>query len=222
MWDWWTTRNKKNAEGKERSIEDICHIIQRHLLDFQAQPDQITNFVSDLHQEGPKLSWTKPPENHVKVNFDAAFVATLGLGAWGFIARSDTGNFVGAAAGKLRHLRDALQAEAEAGVAAVEGAVALGLNQVIFESDSKNLVSALIDKTQDLSAVGVLLKEIRSICLSSFESFHFQFVPRVYNGAAHSLAQYGLRAESECTGWEGDAPDFVSVIVASDNAVHAG
>jgi hypothetical protein len=36
MWDWWTTssRNKKNAEGKERSVEEIFHIIQRHLLDF--------------------------------------------------------------------------------------------------------------------------------------------------------------------------------------------
>jgi ribonuclease HI len=49
-----------------------------------------------------------------------------------------------------------LQAEAEAGLAAVEGAAATGLNRVIFESDSKNLVSALRDR--------VLLKEMRSIC----------------------------------------------------------
>jgi hypothetical protein len=147
------------------------------------------------------------------MNFDAAFLGTSGLWAWGFTARSDTGDYIGAAAGKLWHLRDALQAKAEAGVAAVEGAVAPGLNRVIFESDSKNHVSALINKTHDLSAMGVLLKEIRSICISSFESFQFQFVPRNYNGAAHSLVQYGLRAKSECTGWEGDAPSCCEAIM---------
>jgi phage tail protein X len=79
-----------------------------------------------------QLHWEKPVENCVKVNFDAAFQANTGLGAWGFIARSDTGNFITAVAGKLQHLRSALQAETEACVAANEGAAALGLHRIIF------------------------------------------------------------------------------------------
>jgi hypothetical protein len=35
LWDCWTTRNKKNAEGKELSANEVCHLIQRHVLEFQ-------------------------------------------------------------------------------------------------------------------------------------------------------------------------------------------
>jgi hypothetical protein len=114
----------------------------------------------------------------VKVNFDAAFKAESRLGAWGYIARSDEGDCIVGAAGKLRYIRDPLQAEVEAGLAAVEGAAAMGLNRVVFESDSKNLVSALRDKKHDLSVIGVLLKEMRSLCIVSFQSCKFQFVSR--------------------------------------------
>ena len=143
-----------------------------------------------------------------------------GEGAWGFVARSETGQFVGAAAGKLHHIRDALHVEAEACLAAIEGAAAIGLHRVILESDSQVLVKALKKNECDLAPIGVLLKEARSLCIVSFESFEYLFAPRSCNIVAHSLAQYGLRVESECTGWHGEAPDFLSVLVAGDIAVH--
>jgi ribonuclease HI len=134
------------------------------------------------------------------------------------VARTDEGEFIAAAARKLRHLHDALQAEAEACVAATEGAVALGLHRVVFESDSKNLVQALNSESHDLSKIGVLIREARSICISYFESFEFTFVSRHCNKVAHTLAQYGYSAEDECRGWAEDAPDFVSALLASDAA----
>jgi hypothetical protein len=108
--------------------------------------------------------------------------------------------------------------------AASEGAAALGLklNRVVFESDSRTLVSALFKKDRELSTIAVLLKEIRCNYISSFESFELLFAPWSCSGAAHSLAQYGLRADSECIGWEGEAPEFVHVLVPSDIAVHLG
>jgi ribonuclease HI len=160
-------------------------------------------------------AWTRPPIDHVKVNFDPAFCVESGEGAWGFIARSDAGEFIARAAGELLNLKDALQAEVEACVAAAEGAAALGLNHVLFESDSKTLVSALSMKNDDLSVIGVVLKDVQSICVCSFESFQFQFSPHSCNGVANSLAQYGLRANSECNGWEGQTPHFVFDLVAS-------
>jgi hypothetical protein len=66
-------------------------------------------------------------------------VLFLKAGAWGFVASLDKGDFVAAAAGKLQYIRSMLQAETEA-CGAVEGAVALGLHRVVFESDSKILV----------------------------------------------------------------------------------
>ena len=34
LWDWWTTRNKVNAGEKERTVDEVCHIVQRHAIEF--------------------------------------------------------------------------------------------------------------------------------------------------------------------------------------------
>ena len=54
--------------------------------------------------------WSTPWSTHVKVSFDVAFHQSSGEGAWGFVARSVSGQFVAAAAGKLHNsIKDALQ-----------------------------------------------------------------------------------------------------------------
>ena len=222
LWDWWTTRNNKNAEEKTFSSAAVCHRIQRHMLDFTQQIHTDPLCISPLSggMSTDASRWVKPPTDKVKINFDAAFFESTREGAWGFVARSDTGQFIAAAAGKLSNVRDAFAAEAEACVAAAEGASAIGLHRVIFESDCQTLVYALQSRSHDLAPIGVLLKEVRSICIGSFESYSFQFVPRTCNAVAHLLAQHGLRSDSTCVGWEDDAPSFIVDLVASECAVH--
>ena len=53
--------------------------------------------------------------------------------------QSVSGDFIVAAAGKLKHLR------------------------VVFESDSQTLVNALQGKSYDLADIGILVREIRSL-----------------------------------------------------------
>jgi hypothetical protein len=69
-----------------------------------------------------KQFWKRPEGEMVKINFDAAFNEKTGKGAWGFVVRISSGDFMAAGARKLTHLRDALHAETEACVAAIEGA----------------------------------------------------------------------------------------------------
>jgi hypothetical protein len=52
-------------------------------------------------------------------------------------------------------MRNALQAEAC--IAAIEGAEALGLARVIFESDCQVLVGALSSNSHDLPEIGMLI-----------------------------------------------------------------
>jgi hypothetical protein len=52
----------------------------------------------------------------------------------------------------------------------VEGAIALGLHRVVFESDSKTFVNALQSITYDLMEIGVLVRDIRSDCIDSVDS----------------------------------------------------
>ena len=52
--------------------------------------------------------------------------------------------------------------------------------------------------------------------------FSFGFCRRDCNTAAHVLAQFGSKADVDCSGWVDEAPPFVSDVVASDLAVHQG
>lgn len=91
----------------------------------------------------------------------------------------------------------------------------------MLESDSQLLVSSLNSSSHELSEIGILLRETRSMCIASFESFCFKHCRRFCNKVAHALAKFGSLAEEVCVGWDNVAPNFVSNLVASDVAVHS-
>ena len=64
-------------------------------------------------------------------------------GAWGFIARDKTGDFLAAAAGKMNHVRSALHAKVVACMRAIEGATDLGAQRISFELDYLTMIFAL-------------------------------------------------------------------------------
>jgi hypothetical protein len=41
LWDWWTTRNKVNAGDQRKSAEEMCHFINKHLLEFGTVPKPV-------------------------------------------------------------------------------------------------------------------------------------------------------------------------------------
>jgi ribonuclease HI len=94
-------------------------------------------------------------------------------GAFGFVVRASDGGFVAAGAGKLGNIRSALQAEANACVAAIEAVVSLDIYRVIFESDCSTLVNAIKQGGHDLADTGVLFREARSLSRLHFDSADF-------------------------------------------------
>ncbi|KAM0827328.1 hypothetical protein ACQ4PT_068268 [Festuca glaucescens] len=76
MWDWWDARNKVNAGEYRRTTTEVCHRMERHLIDFQ-------NLYKTEKKAKPPDShkWRKPPDDFVKVNFDGAFDNATGKGA---------------------------------------------------------------------------------------------------------------------------------------------
>jgi ribonuclease HI len=213
LWEWWNIRNKANAGEGGSEPAGVCSRVERLLIDFMtlkkpAKPPK----PPDIHK------WAKPPENHVKVNFDGSFNATSGTGGWGYVIRDQAGNFIAAGAGKLKNLGSALQSEAVACLAAIRGADRVGANRIIFESDASNLVQGLQSKDYDKSEIGVLVKEARSLCIMNFSSFQFSFSRRTCNIAAHELAKLGANSESEDSYWDVSAPGCIVNILASDLA----
>jgi hypothetical protein len=123
LWDWWTVRNKVNAGEREKPAHEVCSLIQRHCLDFNvhlAQSSSLDDLAGNQNLI-EKQFWKRPEGEMVKINFDTAFNEKTRKGAWGFVVRISSGDFMAAGARKLTHLRDALQAETEACVAAKFG-----------------------------------------------------------------------------------------------------
>jgi hypothetical protein len=87
LWDWWTTRNKCNAGELERTTEQVCHVVQRHVMEFVPWVKRVLSETPISNNEACSRSgWERPKENLTKVNFDAAFNQSTASGAWGFVA----------------------------------------------------------------------------------------------------------------------------------------
>ncbi|KAI5003565.1 hypothetical protein ZWY2020_030725 [Hordeum vulgare] len=93
----------------------------------------------------------------------------------------------------------------------------MGVHRVLFESDSLQLVNGLISGDYDLSNIGVLLREARSLCHAPFDAFEFRFVNRECNRVAHELADFGYKTGVPCTWWKDYAPGYVLDLVASES-----
>lgn len=125
MWEW--VRNKAIAGEATPSSEAVCHRVEKLLVEQQSlkKPNKPPK-PPDIH----KLC--KPPDDHVKVNFDGAFDSDSGSGGWGYVICDQAGDFIAAGAGKSTHLIDALHSEAVACLAAIVGANRVGVNIIIF------------------------------------------------------------------------------------------
>ncbi|CAL2246275.1 unnamed protein product [Prunus armeniaca] len=87
-------------------------------------------------------SWTSPVAHVIKVNFDAAWSASSGKGGASLIVRNANGEFVGAKCLPF-HAESAIMAEAIVCFQGCEWASELGLSEVCFESDSKELIESV-------------------------------------------------------------------------------
>lgn len=86
---------------------------------------------------------SKPPREWLKINSDGAYSASSGAGGWGFVTRDHEGDVVVAGAGALKHVRDALHAEAFACLQGAMAAADKGIGNTILEMDSLILRQAL-------------------------------------------------------------------------------
>jgi len=53
--------------------------------------------------------WKRAMGDLIKINVDDGFMAQLGKGGWGYIIKDSRGDVICAGAGKLQHLREAIQ-----------------------------------------------------------------------------------------------------------------
>ena len=127
-----------------------------------------------------------PPTDVIKFNTDGCFNSSQGKGGWGVAARDSEDDVCGSGAGQLDYVQDALHAETEACLQALNLAQQWGMQRVQIETDSQILVQAINARDYDLSPNGVLFREIKAVAFLNFTSFSISFSPRTCNKVAYA------------------------------------
>ena len=158
-----------------------------------------------------------PPAEVLKINSDGAFHEKEKTGAWGFVVRDSDGHGVLAGSRFLPAVHDALSAEGEACLAALNAAMEAGISRVIVEADSANLLTAIQTTKFDQAPGGVIFREIRELLSLHFAMVRFSFVPRSCNMGAHELAQAGfVRDPGQPFVWFDPLPSYVKTLLDRD------
>ena len=135
----------------------------------------------------------------------------------GFLVRDSDGRGVLAGSGFLPAVHDALSAEGEACLAALNAAMEAGISRVIVEADSANLLTAIQTTKFDQAPGSVIFREIRELLSLHFAMVRFSFVPCSCNMRAHELAQAGfVRDPGQPFVWFDPLPSYVKTLLDRD------
>ncbi|RLN27709.1 hypothetical protein C2845_PM05G08320 [Panicum miliaceum] len=201
-------RNKANAGEQGDSVDEIIRKAVVFSSETQQQVDGAGIQRTEINREGRR--WNNPPPEVLKINIDGAFCGKEKVGAWGFVIRDTDANGVLAGAGRLRAVHDALAAEGEACLAALQAAMEMGISRIIIETDSSVLIKAIRTSDYDCGPGGVIFKEIRELLSLHFIHESIVYVPRSCNRCAHELAHFGLsRDPDQPSIWADPLPSFV-------------
>lgn len=110
---------------------------------------------------------------------------------FGLCFRDSTGAFVIAKSAAISTALSVQEGEALALLEALELAVSLGFQKVLFEPDSKSIVDALSLPVCNVTELGNILARCKAL-LSTHTNFKLVFARRQINRIAHSLARASL------------------------------
>jgi ribonuclease HI len=209
VYNLWLARN--DARDSTR-IEDPRYIVQRTIAGLEEW-----NYVNCLKQKNSVKvveHWLPPAQEWVKINVDGAFRSAERRGGGGVVIRDCHGNFMSGACHCFTHVADAEGAELMACKEGLLLAKEVPCQKIVLETDSVEVASKISKESQDRSAYGPLVSEIRALLLN-FGEYSVRAVRRTANEAAHGLAKYGCD-NNLFQVWNGVIPECIVTRVKLD------
>ena len=155
----------------------------------------------------------RPLPGFVKCNIDATVFREEGKSSWGIVVRDSQGLFLHAASRVVNGVFHVRELETMGLREALSWIKQLGFKQVIFETDSLQVVQALQNRDADFSEFGALIKD----CLFLLQGEHYSsvvFTKRQNNVVAHILARNAIR-HSDFMVWN-DPPVVIQTSLCTD------
>ena len=177
----WMTSNKARLEGIKTSPEMVARQVTKTY-------EKHKNAWRNQSTKSPKdSSWTPPPLNWIKLNFDVAIREDKASVA--VVARDQRGKLIGAWTEQLEQTKPLL-GEAKATWLAIKKAADEGFKRIILEGDALNVIEPLKNKAVIPHwRIKAVLEDILFL-VKYFDNVSFSFIYRDSNIIAHLLAQW--------------------------------
>ena len=207
LWLLWNQRNSVTHGG---SIQEPSRLARRavELLEEFKEAQQRLGVQTTIARNA---TWTTPPENCYKLNFDAAIFNNINSSGVGVVIRNERGEVMAALAAKGPPVHDSEEAEVLACRKALEFTMDTGFAELVLEGDNVLVMRNL----EAPSLQGVLLSHLAHLygdvrCLmSGLHVVSVSCIGRSANSAAHSLAKFARGVEDECIWLEESPPTCV-------------
>jgi hypothetical protein len=133
---------------------------------------------------------------------------------FGAIIRNHIGRVCAAKCKRIQKVQEPVMGEAMAAMAAAEFCNSSGVQDVILEGDSLQVIQALQEANSSWRKYGHFIDGIKAL-LGPSRRWRFHHVKRMANKAADGLAKEGLQKIEEQT-WIDESPKCITTIVSSE------
>ncbi|KAF7832359.1 uncharacterized protein G2W53_014692 [Senna tora] len=143
--------------------------------------------------------WTTPSWREMKINVDANLNGQ-GRGGIGCVVRNYERRCLATLAKRMDNFDSVEILEAYAFLEGLGMAKKLRCDNVILEGDAKNVVDLVNSKTPNLSALGMLVEDIRK-AMGSMNTVRIQWTPRSCNAVANRVANFACDLDNFQVCW---------------------
>ncbi|KAA3489989.1 reverse transcriptase [Gossypium australe] len=210
LWGLGYQRNKLIHEGVKFSLQEFLGFIKGYGQDLILNHE---NFCPSFRSMANEI-WKPPDAGIIKLNFDAAFQSDVRIAITAVLARNSEGEIVGAGTYLFKDVVDAFVAKARACERALLLARAMGFRRLIVEGDSLTVIKSIKKRQEDKFVLRPITHHI-NILEAGFDEVSYLFVPRLVNGAPHTLALEGRRRQA-FRSWVDGVPDSVQTLAMKD------
>lgn len=157
----WSARNQQIPDNPDRTVERILFLLEEWASLFEK---------SDHTVPSRTMHWRLPESGWIKLKSDGGFAADEQMGSGGVIVRNDRGEFMGASRIFFGEVLSATHAEALACLEATRVGARLAATRLVFETDSVEVVSLVMNKSFDRFEIGPVIQELKR-GIQSFQDF---------------------------------------------------
>ncbi|XP_075663184.1 uncharacterized protein LOC142632711 [Castanea sativa] len=209
VWALWTRWNHLRAGENTGTLDHLLQQARDRLRDF------LHHNTARIQPVGhPPTSWQPPGPSQYKINVDGVLFMSNSSAGLGVVIRNEHGQVMVSLSKRTPLPSIVIEVEALAARRGLELAVEMGFKNIVLESDSQVLITALWDNSYSLASFGHMVKDIQFIAYQ-LSSISYTHVRRQCNTLTRSLARRA-KSVSQFQVWIKEVPPNSSSILRAD------